>query len=108
MNKSRINELTNLFDIPRELRITCKDDVKNYLTGQSFLIEITNLAAQEYYQRSVLNESSGIDNMGPVEWHLALSLLAAWVIIFLCLVKGIHSSGKVVYFTAIFPGKTFN
>jgi len=62
-------------------------------------------AAQEYYQRSVLNESPGLEDMGPIEWHLALCLLAAWIIIFLCLVKGIQSSGKVVYFTAIFPGR---
>ena len=60
-------------------------------------------AAQEYLERSVLNESDGLGNMGKVEWHLALCLLAAWIIIFGCLFKGIKSSGKVVYFTAIFP-----
>ena len=41
--------------------------------------------------------------MGPIQWHLCLCLLAAWIIIFLCLIKGIKSSGKVVYFTATFP-----
>ena len=61
------------------------------------------LAAQEYLELSVLNQSSGIGEMGNVEWHLALCLLAAWIIIFGCLFKGIKSSGKVVYFTAIFP-----
>ena len=39
--------------------------------------------------------SSGIHDMGPVEWDLALSLLGAWVIAFLCMIKGIKSSGKV-------------
>ncbi|OCT96284.1 hypothetical protein XELAEV_18013960mg, partial [Xenopus laevis] len=47
--------------------------------------------------------SSGLDDPGPVRWELALCLLAAWIIIFLCMLKGIHSSGKVVYFTATFP-----
>ena len=41
--------------------------------------------------------------MGPVDWKLALCLLAAWIVIFGCLVKGIKSSGRVVYFTATFP-----
>ncbi len=53
----------------------------------------------------MLVESEGIDpsQMGAVQWKLALCLLAAWVVIFLCLIKGIKSSGKVVYFTATFP-----
>ena len=34
---------------------------------------------------------------------MALCLLLAWIIVFLSLSKGIKSSGRVVYFTAIFP-----
>uniref|UniRef100_A0A4W4EHH7 Transporter n=1 Tax=Electrophorus electricus TaxID=8005 RepID=A0A4W4EHH7_ELEEL len=47
--------------------------------------------------------SHGLQDPGPVRWELALCLLAAWVIIFLCMLKGIRSSGKVVYVTATFP-----
>ncbi|KAJ0004395.1 hypothetical protein NQD34_010609 [Periophthalmus magnuspinnatus] len=47
--------------------------------------------------------SEGLHDPGPVRWQLALCLLAAWFIIFLCMLKGIHSSGKVVYVTATFP-----
>uniref|UniRef100_A0AAY4CSS7 Transporter n=1 Tax=Denticeps clupeoides TaxID=299321 RepID=A0AAY4CSS7_9TELE len=47
--------------------------------------------------------SSGLDDPGPVRWPLALCLLFAWIIIFFCMLKGIHSSGKVVYVTATFP-----
>ncbi|KAG7280214.1 hypothetical protein CRUP_037575 [Coryphaenoides rupestris] len=47
--------------------------------------------------------SEGLHDPGPVRWPLALCLLAAWVIIFLCMLKGIRSSGKVVYVTATFP-----
>lgn len=39
--------------------------------------------------------SEGLHNPGPVRWPLALCLLAAWVLIFLCMLKGIRSSGKV-------------
>uniref|UniRef100_A0A3P8WQQ7 Solute carrier family 6 member 7 n=1 Tax=Cynoglossus semilaevis TaxID=244447 RepID=A0A3P8WQQ7_CYNSE len=47
--------------------------------------------------------SEGLHDPGPVRWPLGLCLLAAWVIIFLCMLRGIHSSGKVVYVTATFP-----
>uniref|UniRef100_A0A671VU99 Transporter n=1 Tax=Sparus aurata TaxID=8175 RepID=A0A671VU99_SPAAU len=47
--------------------------------------------------------SEGLHNPGPVRWPLALCLLAAWIVIFLCMLKGIRSSGKVVYVTATFP-----
>ncbi len=61
-------------------------------------------AAQEYLTQVVLNESPGLeDGLGPIQWRLALCLLAAWVVVCLCLIRGVKSSGKVVYFTAIFP-----
>uniref|UniRef100_A0A4W4GMY1 Solute carrier family 6 member 14 n=1 Tax=Electrophorus electricus TaxID=8005 RepID=A0A4W4GMY1_ELEEL len=51
----------------------------------------------------VLQRTSSIDDTGPVVWHLALSLLLAWILIAAALFRGIESSGKVVYFTATFP-----
>ncbi|NXN76689.1 SC6A7 protein, partial [Himantopus himantopus] len=50
-----------------------------------------------------VTHSSGLGDPGPVQWPLALCLLVAWVLVFLCMLKGIRSSGKVVYFTATFP-----
>ncbi|KAF7697165.1 sodium-dependent proline transporter [Silurus meridionalis] len=62
-------------------------------------------ASEVFWNERVLGvvNSKGLDDPGPVRWQLALCLLAAWVIIFLCMLKGIHSSGKVVYVTATFP-----
>jgi len=65
--------------------------------------KIVILAAEEYLERAVLHEADDFGSCGSVEWKLALCLLAAWLFIFLCLIKGIKSSGKVVYFTATFP-----
>lgn len=47
--------------------------------------------------------SQGIGRPGEIRWNLCLCLLLAWVIVFLCILKGVKSSGKVVYFTATFP-----
>ncbi|XP_078602411.1 sodium-dependent proline transporter-like isoform X2 [Branchiostoma floridae x Branchiostoma japonicum] len=60
-------------------------------------------ASHEFWTHKVLQLSSGIDKMGTVRWDLALCLLLAWVIVGACLIKGVKSSGKVVYFTATFP-----
>jgi SNF family Na+-dependent transporter len=41
--------------------------------------------------------------MGAPSWKLTLCLLAAWIVVAASLIRGVHSSGKVVYFTATFP-----
>lgn len=51
----------------------------------------------------VLGISSGIEETGSIRPFMAACLFLAWVIVFLCLSKGVQSSGKVVYFTALFP-----
>ena len=43
------------------------------------------------------------DGIGSPDWRLSLCLLLAWTCVFLILIKGVKSSGKVAYFTAIFP-----
>ncbi|KAH3833324.1 hypothetical protein DPMN_106630 [Dreissena polymorpha] len=57
----------------------------------------------EYFYNEVLNVSDGLDDIGGIQWQLALCLLLCWVIVFMCLVKGIYSAGKVAYFVIIIP-----
>lgn len=57
----------------------------------------------EYWENRVLGLSAGLHEPGQVRWELALCLLAAWVICYFCIWKGVKSTGKVVYFTATFP-----
>lgn len=74
----------------------------------------------------MLEQTSGVDEPGTIRWELCLLLLLAWVLIYLCIFKGVKSTGKVggtqmdtkdswktltsvcswlqvVYFTALFP-----
>ncbi|XP_028260741.1 sodium- and chloride-dependent neutral and basic amino acid transporter B(0+) isoform X2 [Parambassis ranga] len=59
--------------------------------------------SEQYWDRVALQRSSGLDETGPVVWHLALCLLLSTIIVAAALIRGIKSSGKVVYFTATFP-----
>ena len=43
------------------------------------------------------------EDMGGMNWELVGCLALGWLLIGACMIKGIKSSGKVVYFTALFP-----
>lgn len=61
--------------------------------------------SEDYFKRTMLGlqPDSSWSNMGGLKWDLVLCLAAAWAIVSLSLIKGVQSSGKVVYFTALFP-----
>ncbi|KAM6936515.1 sodium- and chloride-dependent transporter XTRP3 [Lycodopsis pacificus] len=58
---------------------------------------------QYFFYRETLNISPSIEENGGIHTGQAMCLLLAWIITYLFIVKGIKSTGKVVYFTAIFP-----
>ena len=39
--------------------------------------------------------SASIDEIGGINWKMLLFLIAAWTIVYLCMMKGIKTSGKV-------------
>lgn len=43
------------------------------------------------------------ENFGHLRWQLTLCLLLSWIIAYFCVVKGVRSAGKAVYFTTLFP-----
>ncbi|CAF1219759.1 unnamed protein product [Rotaria sp. Silwood1] len=61
------------------------------------------LPPEEYFDNYVLRRSDSLDNFGLPNWSLSLCLSLAWILVGLCIIQGIKSSGKVVYFTALFP-----
>ncbi|XP_017322654.1 sodium-dependent neutral amino acid transporter SLC6A17 [Ictalurus punctatus] len=60
-------------------------------------------ATTYFWYRETLNITSSIADSGGLNWRMTLSLLAAWIIVCLAVIKGIQSSGKVMYFSSLFP-----
>ncbi|KAJ3597859.1 hypothetical protein NHX12_001375 [Muraenolepis orangiensis] len=58
---------------------------------------------QYFFYRKTLDISSSIEDTGGMHLGQVLCLLLAWIITFLFILRGVKSTGKVVYFTAIFP-----
>ncbi|KAK5608479.1 hypothetical protein CRENBAI_024879 [Crenichthys baileyi] len=60
-------------------------------------------ATTYFWYRQTLNITSTIDDTGGLNWKMTLSLLVAWILVCLAVIKGIQSSGKVMYFSSLFP-----
>uniref|UniRef100_A0A3B3DVV2 Transporter n=1 Tax=Oryzias melastigma TaxID=30732 RepID=A0A3B3DVV2_ORYME len=60
-------------------------------------------ATTYFWYRQALNITSTIDDTGGLNWKMTLSLLVAWIMVCLAVIKGIQSSGKVMYFSSLFP-----
>uniref|UniRef100_A0A3P9JV59 Transporter n=1 Tax=Oryzias latipes TaxID=8090 RepID=A0A3P9JV59_ORYLA len=58
---------------------------------------------QYFFYRETLDISPSIEENGRIHSGQALCLVLAWFITFLFIVRGVKSTGKVVYFTATFP-----
>ena len=61
--------------------------------------------AEEYFQRGVLemHRSDGITRLSSIKPSLALSTMAVFILVYFALWKGVKSTGKVVWVTAIAP-----
>lgn len=68
--------------------------IKNF-SKQNFSAYMLFIFSLTIHRNYVLGISSGIEETGNIKVSLALCLLGAWIIVFLCLCKGVKSSGKV-------------
>ncbi|XP_034017222.1 sodium-dependent neutral amino acid transporter B(0)AT1-like [Thalassophryne amazonica] len=56
-----------------------------------------------YFYRVSLNSTPSIADSGGIHWPVVLCLFTAWIITWICFIKGIKTSGKAVYVTSIMP-----
>lgn len=81
----------------------CKSNVTNENIHISSILNRT-LSSEEYYNEYVLGINDATwENFGGIRWQLVLCLLLAWTIAYFCVIRGVKTSGKAVYFTALFP-----
>ncbi|XP_049458258.1 sodium-dependent neutral amino acid transporter B(0)AT1-like isoform X1 [Epinephelus fuscoguttatus] len=72
--------------------------------GTGFVSECQRSSTVDYfYYRVTLNTSASIADSGGIHWPVVLCLLAAWTVMCVCYIRGIGTSGKAVYVTAILP-----
>ncbi|KAK9397447.1 orphan sodium- and chloride-dependent neurotransmitter transporter NTT5 [Crotalus adamanteus] len=56
-----------------------------------------------FWNRQALHITNSIEESGGLDPALAGCLFAAWMLVCLAMIKGIKSSGKVLYFSSLFP-----
>lgn len=64
-------------------------------SGRFSLVDCFSSECSRPRRRRALRISSGIDQMGSLNWDMALCLLIAWVMCYFCIWKGVKSTGKV-------------
>ena len=86
----------DLADGTRNCSITTKPGTE-VLRNCSFL----ESSALQYWERYVLNLTDTLSatpgDIGGFEYKIPLALLLSWLVVFLCLCKGVKSSGKVYF-----------
>ena len=59
---------------------------------------------QHYFSNRVLQINEGMEyGLGMIQPELAGALLGGWIIVYLIVWRGLHQSGYIIWFTALFP-----
>uniref|UniRef100_A0A667ZRW2 Transporter n=1 Tax=Myripristis murdjan TaxID=586833 RepID=A0A667ZRW2_9TELE len=82
----------------------CTQDFRRLLLNGSCMdAEGMRSPVIEFWERKVLRLSGGLDEPGDISYEMVLCLIVTWIVVYFCIWKGVKSTGKVVYFTALFP-----
>uniref|UniRef100_UPI00358EB41C sodium- and chloride-dependent taurine transporter-like isoform X1 n=1 Tax=Myxine glutinosa TaxID=7769 RepID=UPI00358EB41C len=88
----------NTWNTPNCVEDAMKHNISFQTNGTNYISPGT-----EFWERKVLRISNGIDEVGKPNWSLVLCMILAWILTFICILKGVKTSGKVSYITATFP-----
>jgi len=84
----------------------CPEPVKinNITSDFSEQLKCQEIGSTQYFwYYKALEIGDSIDDHSGINWKICLCLLLAWTVTSLCMIRGIQTTGKVVYFTATFP-----
>ncbi|XP_063712048.1 sodium- and chloride-dependent creatine transporter 1-like [Symsagittifera roscoffensis] len=59
--------------------------------------------AEYFWEHNVLRLSDSMEIGGTVQPHMVISLAVSWLIVYICIVRGVQWTGKIVWFTGLFP-----
>lgn len=80
----------------------CLADLSNH-TNDSIHGSVVISPVKEYWEHRVLGITDGIHDMGELQWEILICLLVAWIMVYGVIWRGLNQSGKIVWFTALFP-----
>jgi len=64
----------------------------------------TTTPVEEFWERRVLQQNEGLEfGLGGFQMELVGCLVLSWLVVYAIISKGLHSSGKIIWFTALFP-----
>ena len=85
----------------------CMDQFALKANSSDFnLLNFTNATyspSEEFWRNYILGQTDSPDELGGINLPLLACLIMSWVFVFLCMFKGVQTSGKVVYVTAVAP-----
>ncbi|CAH1110602.1 unnamed protein product [Psylliodes chrysocephalus] len=65
--------------------------------------QLRSSPVEEFFDQRVLGITSRLEDIGGVQWNIFIALCIGWIIVYAIIRKGLHQSGKVIWFTAMFP-----
>ncbi|KAG5336886.1 SC6A1 protein, partial [Acromyrmex charruanus] len=77
-------------------KINCSNYAENHTCHHTTPVE-------EYWDRRVLGITSGIESIGKIQWELLGCLIIGWLLVYFIIRRGLHQSGKIIWFSALFP-----
>ncbi|XP_071516730.1 sodium- and chloride-dependent glycine transporter 1-like [Panulirus ornatus] len=99
-----IDEYCRVVDMIGLNETFCQDPTNDSVAVAADKVVPRISSSEDYFQNGVLGVTGTTwKDFGEIRWELVGCLALGWLVVGACLAKGVKSSGKVVYFTALFP-----